>query len=145
MSSSLLSNFLRVALEKTGAERGLAADSDMAIIDTVNLDQADIMSQAFMGIETIRQALDSGEAIITNNAVTSLSDAPVTNTSFSNLRVVVVIPVGEYGAVYLDQPIRNGIIPKETVDRLMALGEKVTRDQQTELSATQLYEMYETA
>jgi hypothetical protein len=142
MSSTLLSNFMRLALEKTGAERALVTDNNLAIVDTVNLEQADIMAETFLGIEIIRQALDAGEAIITNNAVSSVSNAPLTNTSFSNLRVVVVIPIAELGAVYLDQPIRGGIIPKETVDRLMAVGMFIADDEseRTEAELSQLYQ-----
>jgi hypothetical protein len=143
MSNTLLSNFMRLALQKTRAERALAADNELAIIDMVNLEQADIMNETFLGIETIRQALDSGEPIITNNAVTSVTNAPLTNTNFSNLRVVVVIPVADYGAIYLDQPIRSGIIPKDTIDRLMAVGQHIAEDGRVDLNETELSELYQ--
>ena len=142
MSSAFLSNFMRLALQQTGAERALAADSDLAIIDMINLDQADIMDDTFYGIETIRQALDSGEAIVTNNAVTNVSNAPLTNTNFSNLRVVVVIPIADYGAVYLDQSIRNGVIPKETIDRLVAVSDYYADSDELEASEEELMEVY---
>lgn len=142
MSNTFLSNFMRFALQKTGAERALAADSDLAIIDMINLDQADIMDDTFFGIETIRQALDSGEAIVTNNAVTNVSNAPLTNTNFSNLRVVVVIPIADYGAIYLDQSIRNGVIPKETIDRLVAVSDYYADSDELEASEEELSEVY---
>ncbi len=142
MSSAFLSNFMRLALQQTGAERALAADSDLAIIDMINLDQADIMDDTFYGIETIRQALDLGEAIVTNNAVTNVSNAPLTNTNFSNLRVVVVIPIADYGAVYLDQSIRNGVIPKETIDRLVAVSDYYADSDELEASEEELMEVY---
>jgi hypothetical protein len=133
---------MRLALEKTGAERALVTDNELAIVDMVNLEQADIMSETFTGIEIMRQALETGEAIITNNAVSSVSNAPLTNTSFSNLRVVVVIPIAEVGAVYLDQPIRSGIIPKETIDRLVAVGLFIA-DDENERSETELSQLYQ--
>jgi hypothetical protein len=143
MSTILLSSFMHLALQKTRAERALVADNELAIVDMINLEQADIMSDSFLGIETIRQALDSGEPIVTNNAVTSVSNAPLTNTNFSNLRVVVVIPVADYGAVYLDQPIRNGIIPKDTIDRLMAVSQHVAQNGQVDLNEAELGELYQ--
>jgi hypothetical protein len=99
MSATFLSNFMWLAQDVTGAERAMVTDGDLAILATVNLEQADLMSTQFNGIEIIRQALDDGEPIITNNAVIDPRRAPVTNTNFSNLRVVVVIPIEELGAV----------------------------------------------
>ncbi len=143
MSATFLTNFMRLALAVTGAERGMAADGSLSIVATANLEQADVLSTQFIGIEVIRQALDSGEPIITNNAVSDPRRAPVTNTNFSNLRVVVVIPVEELGAVYLDQHIRKGVIRKEIVDRLWLLGGRVFDSGEMNHSEAELQALYE--
>src|SRR5690349_14057009 len=115
MSENFLSNFMHAALAITGAERALVVDSDLTIIDMVNLAQSDVLADNFIGIDIIRRALESGEAIVTNNAVSDVAHAPNTNTNFSNLRLIVVIPAGGHGAVYLDQLMRKGVIPKDRV------------------------------
>jgi len=143
MSETFLSNFMHVALHITGAERALVVDQDLTIIDMVNLEQSDILADNFIGIDVIRRALESGEAIVTNNAVSDVSHAPNTNTNFSNLRLIVVIPAGGYGAVYLDQPMRLGVIPKDTINRLMALGEHVAQSGQLEISADEMGDLYQ--
>lgn len=143
MSATFLSNFMRLAQHETGAERAMAADGDLSILATLNLEQADLMSPQFNGIEVIRQALDDGEPIITNNAVIDPRRAPVTNTNFSNLRVVVVIPVEEYGAIYLDQHIRRGVIPKELVNRLWLLAGHVVDSGEMERSLDELQALYQ--
>jgi hypothetical protein len=142
MSGNFLSNFMRFALQTTGAERGLACDLELSIVDQVNIQQADIMSQHFTGLETMRRALEDGESIITNNAVMDPALAPVTNTNFSNLRVVVVIPLLNYGAIYLDQSIRRGIIAKEIVDRLTIVGNTALENNLFEISEAELWELY---
>lgn len=134
---------MRLALQKTGAERALAAADDLSIVATQNLEQADLMSSQFTGIEVIRRALDNGEPIITNNAVMDPNLAPVTNTNFSNLRVVVVIPVEEYGAIYLDQHIRRGVIPRDVVLRLWTLAIQLVDSGQMDISEADLDALYQ--
>jgi len=143
MSETFLSNFMHVALHITGAERALVVDHDLTIIDMVNLEQSDVLADNFIGIDVIRRALDSGEAIVTNNAVSDISNAPNTNTNFSNLRLVVAIPAGGVGAVYLDQPMRLGVIPKDKINRLMALGEHLAQNGQLEISANEMGDLYQ--
>src|SRR5512145_423782 len=145
MSGNFLTNFMRLALQKTGAERALAAAGDLSIVATQNLEQADLMSSQFTGIEVIRRALDNGEPIITNNAVMDPNLAPVTNTNFSNLRVVVVIPVEEYGAIYLDQHIRRGVIPRDVVRRLWSLAMQLAANGQMDISEEDLDALYQQA
>jgi hypothetical protein len=122
MSDNFLTLFMAFALQATGADRALAVDSDMNLLETVNLDDDDMQAQDFNAMDCVERALDSGLPLITNNAVIDPDQAPVTNTQFRNLRLVVVIPVAGWGAVYIDQPISKGVIPKETVSRLMKLG-----------------------
>jgi hypothetical protein len=143
MSANFLSNFMRVALQTTGAERGLAVDTRLSIIDMYEIDQAEILSDDFQGLQILRHALDTGQPVITNNAVVDPALAPVTNTNFSNLRVIVVIPVIGHGGVYLDQSIRLGIIPKETVERLMGLANHAIQHDQMNSTEAQLSDLYQ--
>ncbi|MBZ0286757.1 MAG: hypothetical protein K8I30_04015, partial [Anaerolineae bacterium] len=106
-------------------------------------DQSDVLDDNFIGIDVIRRALESGEAIVTNNAVSDVSHAPNTNTNFSNLRLVVVIPAGGHGAVYLDQLMRKGVIPKDRVNRLLVLGELLAENGELEISADEMGERYQ--
>ena len=143
MSETFLSNFMHIALDITGAERAMAVDPDLTIVDMINLDQSDVLDDNFIGIDVIQRALQSGESIVTNNAVSDVSNAPNTNTNFSNLRLVVVIPAGGYGAVYLDQLMRKGVIPKDRVNRLMVLGEQIAESGELEISADEMGERYQ--
>jgi hypothetical protein len=142
MSATFLATLMRVAQQQTKADRALTVDIQLTIVDALNLKQADIQAADFIGFSVIREALESGEPIITNNAVVDSSSAPKTNTNFSNLRVVVVIPVIGLGAIYLDQPIRRGIIAKDIVDRLMRLANQVIANDQTGSSETELHSLF---
>lgn len=143
MSASFLSNFMRFSLQTTGAERGLACELDLSIVDQMNIEQVDILSESFTGFESMRRALQNGVPIITNNAVMDPALAPVTNTNFSNLRVVVVIPIVNCGAVYLDQSIRRGIIAKDVVEKLAVLGNQALENGYLEITEGELGEMYQ--
>jgi hypothetical protein len=143
MSESFVSNFMRAAIYITGVERALAVNTDIKVVDSVNLQQADIESERFTGIEAIQKALGSGQYVITNNLKIDPALAPTTNTNFSDLRVVIAIPLAGFGAVYLDQPLRNGMIAKEIVEKLMALADHVIQQQNTDLSTSDLVARYE--
>src|SRR6185369_14262543 len=111
MSDHLLSKLMRVAKQITRAERAMAVDSELNVLDTLNLEQAVLNAPHFheVAMVSLRRAIDRNESIITNNIITDPAQAPVTNTNFTDLRVVVVLPVMDHGAVYLDQHIRYGI------------------------------------
>jgi len=143
MSDSFVSNFMRAAVYITGMERALAVNMDMEILDSMDLQQADIESERFTGVEAIQKAFASGRYEITNNLKIDPAKAPTTNTNFSDLRVVIVLPLMGHGAVYLDRPLRGGMIPKEVIEKLMALAEYVVQQEQTEANASDLAAMYE--
>ncbi len=86
MSDSFLHNFLRAARIITETERGLAVNTAMQIVSSVNVDQATIESTPFLNfaLECMQQARDQREAIITNNTIRDISEAPNTNTGFAN-------------------------------------------------------------
>lgn len=145
MSDSFLTRFFHVAQKVTEADRGLAVNSALEVLDKVNVDEKTLADQAFMDFSQtwLRRAIEGGETIITNNIITDPSQAPTTNTNFANLRVVVCIPMSEHGAVYLDQHIRNGIIPREVIDRLSKVAGKLLENPQPDITEAEIMAVYE--
>ena len=137
MSTIFLDNFMRVAIQITHADRGMSVDGDLQIVSSVNVTQEDLESDLFTdcAMNSLQEAMSKGEAIITNNVIADISDAPVTNTNFSDLRIVVTIPVPGYGAIYFDKPIRVGVISKNAVEKLSNLVAHI-QDNQLEDSST---------
>lgn len=144
-SNEFLANFVHLAHHITRAERGMAVDNDLRVCELINLDQTVIERTDFseLAAGTMVQAIQQQEPVITNNMITDPASAPVTNTNFSDLRVIVAIPVGGLGAIYLDQHIRNGIIARATTDRLMAFGDAIVANGQTNLDLDTLMNMYQ--
>jgi hypothetical protein len=144
MSNEFLAAFMHAAREITSAERGLAVDRDFKLQDRLNLPDETLQAPRFANLAniTLRQAMDQNEPIVTNNIITSPSEAPVTNTNFSDLRVVIVIPVEGIGAVYLDQHIRQGVIPRDIVEALYRLAQTAVAGGYTHLTSDELVEMY---
>jgi hypothetical protein len=124
-------------------ERALAVNTGLDIVDSVNLQEDDIQSERFTGVEAIQRAFNSEQYVITNNLKLDPAEVPTTNTNFSDLRVVVALPLAGHGAVYLDQPLRNGMVPRENVEKLMALAEQVIEQDNIELDASALVAIYE--
>ncbi|MBC8171237.1 MAG: hypothetical protein H7X77_06180 [Anaerolineae bacterium] len=145
MSDSFLTRFFHVAQKVTEADRGLAVNSTLKVLDKFNVDEKLLADQSFAGFSQIwlRRALDDGATIITNNIITDASQAPTTNTNFANLRVVVCIPLLGHGAVYLDQHIRNGIIPREVIDRLSGVVVKLLENYQADITEAEIMALYE--
>lgn len=123
MSDEFLVKFLRVAKAITAMERGMVVNDSLELVDALDLPQAVIDAPTFweLALVQIQRALDQGEAVITNNMITDPSQAPVTNTNFADLRVVAIFPLKGHGALYLDQHIRNGIIPRDIINKVMTL------------------------
>ncbi len=123
MTSGLLENLMIVARDITQAERGVIVDSELNILKLENVDTAFLESNDYLkfAVVNLRQAIETNEAIIGNNVVQDMSSAPTTNTNFANLRMALILPVLGHGAIYLDRPIRSGVISKSIVDRLMTL------------------------
>ena len=120
MSETLLENIMDAAREITGAEQSKAVDSDLKVVKSVNEYARAPKLQAYID-SNLRRAMDKNEAIITNNVITDPAEAPSTNTSFSDLRIIVAMPVAGHGAVYLEKHIRDGMIERETIDKLMRM------------------------
>lgn len=142
---AFLGNFMRAAQKITHAERCMVVDANLKVMETVNIDPATLEAPEFMdfAMECLREACETKEAVITNNVITDPSEAPTTNTNFANLRVVVALPIAGHGGIYMDQHIRNGIMPKEMVDRIMRLAEELMQTGQESLSPAEMTRMYQ--
>ena len=145
MDTNFLENLLEAVIEITDAERGLAVSEDLAIQKVNNVEITSLESESFMEFanETMQQAIDAQNAIVTNNIITDISDAPTTNTNFSDLRVIVALPIKNQGAVYVDQHIRNGVIPKGMTDKLMQTVRKITTSGDLTLTKDQIIAIFD--
>jgi hypothetical protein len=141
MNTSLLANLMQLAVQQTGADRAMVCDTQLAIVSSINLNQSDILSEHLTDV--VQKAITTGQPVITNNAVRDAANAPHTKTSFDNLRGVVVIPVAGAGALYLDRPLKQGIIAKNTVMRLMKVGEQAAKSAEAETTADKLGELFQ--
>ena len=140
-NTSLLASLMQIAIQQTGADRAMVCDTHLSVVGSVNLEQSDILSERLTDV--VQKAINSGQPVITNNAVRDAADAPHTKTNFDNLRGVVVIPVVGVGALYLDRPLKQGIIAKNTVNRLMKVAEQAAKGSPTETTADKLGELYQ--
>lgn len=120
MSDSILSAFMRVAKQITRAERGMSVDSELTVVDLEDLPIEIVQDDSFQNValKSLSQAMETNQSVLTNNIITDPAQAPVTNTNFTDLRVIVTIPVQGEGAIYLDQHIRNGMFQRDTIDKL---------------------------
>ncbi len=145
MTTAFLKTFMTVCYQVTAAERGMAVDTQLAVLETINVEPDMLESTRFSTLanNTLQQAIERDEAIITNNIITNPAEAPVTNTNFSDLRVVVAIPVKAIGAVYLDQHIRRGVIAREIIQNLHLLAQQLVATGQLELSADDILAQYQ--
>ena len=145
MSNTFIENFMLAAQKVSHAERCLVVDPQLQLLNTLNVSDKELQSAEFnnLAMECLRQAWESGEALITNNVIPDPSDAPTTNTNFANLRVIVALPIVGHGAIYMDQHIRNGIIPKQMVDQLMRLAEILMQKHQEALSVSEMVQQYQ--
>ena len=140
MSDHLLTKFLHLSQEITHAERLLAVDADMKVVDRIDLSDEELDSPEFTKIAepNLKQAFAKGEVIVTNNLIADEVQAPNTNTNFSELRIVVLFPVANVGAIYMDKRIRSGMIARESVDKLAALATRIVDGGQEDSSEEQM-------
>ncbi|PJF40416.1 MAG: hypothetical protein D6737_18685 [Chloroflexi bacterium] len=137
---SFLSTFMRSALRITGAEHAAAFDTSMTIVDSSGL-EAEL--EAFV-LECIRDTMTTDAPVITDNYSLSIdpSQVPHTNQVLPALRAIVVIPVAGYGAIYLSHPVRDGLIPRDMVEKLFHLAAAVIEQGQTEYQEDELLALY---
>lgn len=145
MIEVFLSNFMQTVREVTRAERCLAVDPDFTVYDRHNVTDEILQSATFseLVVSAVTDALQQGEAIITNNLIKDSSEIPNTNIHLADLRMVVAIPVGKLGAVYIDQHIRHGVFQREVIDKLTQLANQMIAQNQLELTPEQLFALYE--
>jgi cell division protein ZapA (FtsZ GTPase activity inhibitor) len=143
MSSIFLTRFLNVAYQVTEADRGAAVDRAMAVQATVNIMDDDSAEPGFGAFarEQLTRSMAENQTIITNNIIDP-SNAPKTNTALANLRFVVVFPVKDFGAVYVDRLIRYGIIPRERIEKLNQVLHAIPRATADQFTEEQMLDMY---
>ena len=131
MRKDLIVAFLHAAMEIGACDRGIAVDDNMNVLDSINLDEEIRQSPRFSLLMSVavRRSMDTNESVITNNVVTSAAEAPLTNTSFSDLRMVVAIPLEGVGAIYMDKPVKLGIIPRQMVETLYEIGQDIIKSE----------------
>lgn len=144
MNQAFLSQFLSAALQITNAERGMAVDTDLTVLEMHNLDEKMVQMPEFgdLAFQALGDAISQRETILTNNVITDPAQAPITNTNFSELRVVVAIPVLGVGAIYLDQHIRNGIIPRENIEKLQEVATRVVTANRLEMTHEEIVALF---
>lgn len=145
MSDVFLKNFMNAAKQITHAERCMVVNTELQPVATENVDLAMIETTAFgeFALECLRKSMSTNEVVITNNVITDPSDAPTTNTNFANLRVIVAVPLKGSGALYLDQHIRNGVIARQTVERLMQLAQYLVSSAYYDKSTSEMVQFYQ--
>lgn len=145
MDEVYLEHFMNVAQGVTHAERGLAVDNNINVVRTNNIDPSTIDSEEFQAfaMPNLQQAITRGEAIIANNVIADLSEAPTTNTNFANLRIAVALPIAGHGAIYLDRRVRDGVITKQTIDKLMHLAQHIEENQFKIKNEDELFQLYQ--
>lgn len=126
MSLNFLAHFTELARRVTGAERAFAVTADLQVcgysaMDESALKAGDLRDFAF---KTLQEAIRTQEAIFTNNLIHDMTQAPTTNTNLGTMRFVVALPVPPSGAIYLDQPIRSGVIAREAVEKLHSFAQR---------------------
>jgi uncharacterized coiled-coil protein SlyX len=142
---SILSVVMRVAKEITRAERGMSVTSDLTIIDIENITTDIVTDEAFQtaALKSLSKAIETNQSVLTNNIITDLAQAPVTNTNFTDLRVIVAIPVQGQGAIYLDQHIRDGMFQRDIIDRLNRMVTAIIDRDDLSLDADQIRKIYD--
>ena len=142
--SSILSVVMRVAKEVTRAERGMAVTSDLTVIDIENMTTDMLEDEAFqtVALKSLSKAIETNQSVLTNNIITDPTQAPVTNTNFTDLRVIVTLPIQGQGAIYLDQHIRDGMFQRDTIDRLNRTVKAVLEEGDFSLNIDELRNIY---
>lgn len=143
-NNNFLNNFLQFAHNVLDAERGIAFDTALTFIETVNTSEDDIAKDRFAGsLQTaVQNAINNNEVVITNNMITDPQDAPTTNLHLHQLRMIVAIPMQSHGAIYLDRRIRNGVFQSEVVESVCEFAEQLLSEDKTDLSPSELNELF---
>jgi hypothetical protein len=120
MTNTLLTRLLRAVLGVTRVDRIYAFDQNARLTEHVMVDAkapAEPTINEFMQ-SLVSKALSQGQLVLSNNTFTDPSQAPTTNIGINNLRIYVVLPIPNVGAIFLDQAIGVGVVPRQTIDIL---------------------------
>ena len=144
MSAEFLSNFMRAAYTITRAQRSLAIDAELNTVDNIDVEESLLQSEEFIEMltESVTTAMQTDAATISNNLIKNADDAPNTNVHLHDLRMVVTLPLGTIGAVYLDQHIRNGVFERTVIEGLIEMGRKVLANEQLNLSGEEYINLF---
>ncbi|MGB7339183.1 MAG: hypothetical protein WBC91_09850 [Phototrophicaceae bacterium] len=144
MSVEFLTNFMRFVQEQTHAERLMVLDLDLNIHDRVNVDDTLLNKEDFSDLlhSAVDEAITTDDIVITNNLITDPEDAPKTNLHLHELRMVIAIPIRGHGAVYLDQRIRQGIFPRDLVEKINEFARYIVENNKIDLSVAEFVDLY---
>lgn len=143
MSEHFLENFMRASVRITEADRGIAVDNDMRIIAaSTNEDTIEVRELEEFIQTNLQAAIKTGETIISNNVITDPQQAPTTNINFTDLRVVIAMPISDYGAIHLERKIRSGIITQTAVSNLSQLSALLISAGKTDISVEEMVRLY---
>jgi hypothetical protein len=141
MSETFLLNMMRMTYDLARAERAFAVDTQMTVLGTLNMRPEEIDPPYF---RSVQKALNEGKPLITDNYTMALDPtmAPKTNQSFPKLRFVLILPIGSYGAICMDQSLKTGVTTKDQLDRLVDFIQQVIHNHQTDMDEEGLMELY---
>ncbi len=144
-AADFVTTVMRFAQRITHAERGLALDSAMEVVDSVNVPEALFNDQGFfeMTEAAVQDAQAEGKPVLTNNLVRQVASPLQTNEHFPALRLALVIPLGDHGAVYLDKLVRNGVFERDDVDRLEKLVAHMHSSARTDYTEEEINQLYD--
>ncbi|XWX02931.1 hypothetical protein VZO05_10495 [Aggregatilineales bacterium SYSU G02658] len=127
MMPERLDNYLNFVQTLTRADRCLIVDEQLRTLASRGFDAATLESQVFMDLasQVLRHAVETSQPVITNNVITNPAEAPTTNTTFKDLRIVIGLPIPRVGALYMDRPVRHGVFDRAQLDRLMQFSAEV--------------------
>lgn len=131
MSVNVLARMVRFAIGETRVDRAYAFDTEGKLVEHAVLDSqitAEPDISEYMH-SLVKRALTNGQLVLSNNTFIDPTDAPNTNTSIKNLRIYVVLPIRGIGALFLDQPIGSGIVPRPTIDRMYAMCQRIANQE----------------
>jgi len=143
---NLLNQFLHFALEATHAERGLTVNPQMNVLERVQMEEGALDLGSANPMKCISLAYAADEMpFVTNNIFHNNEDTPSTNQGISNLRLVVVFVMGEHGAVYIDNLVSQGVLSKETIQRLGSVAQAAQQHDPASIDKETLHRLYRAA
>jgi hypothetical protein len=144
MTPERIDAYLTFVQTLTRADRCLIVNEDMRALSSRGLDEATLTSEAFTDLasQVLVHAAETGAPVITNNIITDPAEAPTTNTSFSDLRIVVALPIPQVGALYMDRPVKHGVFDHMLLQRLMPFSAEVLLDE-VSLSAEEMRQRFQ--